>query len=45
MAKLKKTIALDEDLYTWALAQVKTKKYSSLSHIIQYALVKLRESS
>jgi Arc/MetJ-type ribon-helix-helix transcriptional regulator len=45
MPKLKKTIALDRDLYDWALEQIKTKKYSSLSHIIQYALVKLREGS
>lgn len=41
--KLKKTIAIDEDLYEWLLEKVKQKEFGSISHGIAKALVMLRE--
>lgn len=41
--KLKKTIAIDEDLYEWLLEKVKEKEFGSISHGIAKALVMLRE--
>lgn len=42
MNKLKKTIALDRDLYEWAIQQIKTKRYSLLSKpSLNLAMLKL----
>ncbi|MEM3710134.1 MAG: ribbon-helix-helix domain-containing protein [Nitrososphaerales archaeon] len=42
--KVKTSIALDEDLLAWIDEQVKTKRFASRTHCIEYAIVKLRES-
>lgn len=40
--KLKKTVAIDEDIYNWVMKKVKLKEYASLSHAIQKALLDLK---
>lgn len=40
--KLKKSIAIDEDIYKWVMQKVKRKEYASLSHAIQKALLDLK---
>ena len=40
--KLKKTVAIDEDIYEWVMQKVKLKEYASLSHAIQKALLDLK---
>jgi Arc/MetJ-type ribon-helix-helix transcriptional regulator len=42
--KMKTSIALDMDLISWIDDQVKTRKYASRSHCIEYAITKLKES-
>jgi Arc/MetJ-type ribon-helix-helix transcriptional regulator len=43
--KLKTSIALDEDLLRWIDQQIKTKRFATRTHAIEYALQKLKESS
>jgi Arc/MetJ-type ribon-helix-helix transcriptional regulator len=40
--KVKKSIALDRDLYDWVMKKIQTKEYSSLSHAVQKALLDLK---
>jgi Arc/MetJ-type ribon-helix-helix transcriptional regulator len=40
--KLKKTVAIDKDIYDWVMQKVKLKEYASLSHAIQKALLDLK---
>jgi len=42
LMKLKKTIAIDQDLYEWVMKKVKVKEYASLSHAVQKALLDLK---
>ncbi len=41
--KLKKTIALDKDLYDWLLEMVREHEFGSISHGVTKALILLRE--
>jgi Arc/MetJ-type ribon-helix-helix transcriptional regulator len=43
MPKLKVTITLDPELYTWIEQEVKKRRFASVSHAIEYALTRLKE--
>lgn len=42
--KKTKTITLNGSLLEWIQEQIKKKRFASVSHAIEYALTKLRES-
>ena len=42
LTKKKTSVSLDDDLLAWIQSKIKTKKFSSVSHAIEYALEKLR---
>jgi len=41
--KIKTSVAVDEDLLKWVDEMVKTKRFASRTHAIEYALQKLKE--
>ncbi|MHA1616208.1 MAG: ribbon-helix-helix domain-containing protein [Candidatus Njordarchaeales archaeon] len=41
--KIKTSIALDEDLLAWVDRLVKSKRFASRTHAIEYALQRLKE--
>jgi len=41
--KLKTSVALDEDLLKWIDKEIKTKRFASRSHAIEYAIESLRK--
>lgn len=44
MKKVKISVAIDEELLEWAREQVRMMKFRSVSHVLDYALLKLKES-
>lgn len=40
--KIKTSISLDEDILKWMDEQIATKRFRNRSHIMEYALEKLR---
>jgi len=44
MAKIKVCVTIREDFVKWVKQQVKTLRFASRSHAIEYALAKLIES-
>ena len=45
MPKAKTSIAIDPDLLKWIESQVKSKRFASRSHAIEYAVNELRKRS
>jgi Arc/MetJ-type ribon-helix-helix transcriptional regulator len=43
-AKLKTSVALDEELLKWVDDLIKTKRFANRTHAIEFALQHLRES-
>jgi len=43
--KKKVSVSIDEDLLLWAYSQIREKRFSSLSHAVDYALNELKKSS
>jgi len=43
--RVKISVTIDEELIKWAKEMVKTRKYRSVSHVIEYALDQLRKTS
>jgi Arc/MetJ-type ribon-helix-helix transcriptional regulator len=41
--KLKTSVALDEDLVKWIDKEIKTKRFASRSHTIEYAIESLKK--
>lgn len=41
--KLKTSIAMDEDLLEWIDSQIKTKRFATRTHAIEYAVQKLKD--
>jgi len=41
--KIKTSVAVDEDLLKWVDEMVKTKRFASRTHAIEYALQKLKK--
>jgi Arc/MetJ-type ribon-helix-helix transcriptional regulator len=41
--KLKTSVALDEDLLKWIDKEIKTKRFASRSHAIEFAIESLRK--
>ena len=44
MPKIKLTVTIDEELYTWLEKQVELKKFGNKSHGVEVALLKLKEA-
>jgi Arc/MetJ-type ribon-helix-helix transcriptional regulator len=44
VGKIKTSIALDENLLSWIDSQIKTKRFASRTHAVEYALERLRKS-
>jgi Arc/MetJ-type ribon-helix-helix transcriptional regulator len=42
MGKLKTSVSLDEELLKWIERKIKEKKFTSVSHAVEYALEQLR---
>ena len=42
-AKVKTSIALDEELLSWIDSMIEIKRFASRTHAIEYALQRLRE--
>ena len=42
--KVRKQVTLDDDLLKWVQEQIDKKRFASVSHAIEYALTKLKES-
>lgn len=40
--KVKTSVALDEDYLRWIEGQIKSKRFASRSHAIEYALAKVK---
>ena len=40
--KTKVSVSIDEDLLKWATAEVKKKRFASLSHAVNFALNELK---
>lgn len=45
MGKEKMSVSIDENLIKWIDSQIKTKRFASRSHGIEYALNQLKEES
>ena len=45
MVRRKISVTIDEELLEWARKQVESKRFRSISHVIEYALTKLKEKS
>lgn len=43
--KLKTSVALDEDLVKWIDKEIKTKRFASRSHAIEYAIERLKKEN
>lgn len=43
--KIKTSINIDEDLVKWIDSQIKTKRFATRTHAIEYALEQIRKSS
>jgi len=43
MVKLRKNVTIEDDLVRWVEAEIKKKRFASLSHAIEYALTKIQE--
>jgi Arc/MetJ-type ribon-helix-helix transcriptional regulator len=41
--KLKTSVAIDEDLLKWVDSEIKTKRFASRSHAIEYCLQNLKK--
>jgi len=41
--KKKTSISLDEEQLNWIDSQIKTKRFASVSHAVEYALERLRQ--
>ena len=44
MVKQKRTVSINEGLIEWVQTMIEKKEFASLSHAIQKALLKLKES-
>jgi len=44
MAKEKMSVSIDENLIKWLDSQIKTKRFASRSHGIEYALTQMKEN-
>jgi Arc/MetJ-type ribon-helix-helix transcriptional regulator len=44
MPKEKISATIDEDLLKWARSQVKSKRFASVSHALEYALNELKKA-
>ena len=44
MVRRKISLTIDEELLEWAKEQVKTGMFRSVSHVVEYALRKLKET-
>ena len=42
MGKRKTSISLDEDLLEWINKKIREKRFASVTHAIEYALVKIK---
>lgn len=42
-AKIRASVTLPPDLYDWALSQVESREYASLSHAVERGLMLLRD--
>lgn len=42
--KIKTSVALDEELLKWIDSQIKTKRFATRTHAIEYALEQLRKT-
>lgn len=42
--KIRRSITLDKELNAWIQEQIKQKRFKDVSHAIEYAVFKLRES-
>lgn len=42
--KIKTSVALDEELLNWIDSQIKTKRFASRTHAIEFALEQLRKT-
>ena len=45
MVKLRKNVTIDERLIEWVETQIEKKRFASLSHAIEFALMKLKEET
>ena len=43
MPRKKISVTIDEELLEWCRKKVESKRFRSVSHVIEYALLKLRE--
>ncbi len=43
--KKKVSVSIDEDLLSWVHSEIENKRFSSLSHAVDYALNELKKSS
>jgi Arc/MetJ-type ribon-helix-helix transcriptional regulator len=41
--KIKTSITIDPELYTWVQSKIETKEFSNLTHAIERGLILLRE--
>jgi Arc/MetJ-type ribon-helix-helix transcriptional regulator len=41
--KLKTSVAIDEDLLKWVDSEIKTKRFASRSHAIEYSLQNMKK--
>jgi len=40
--KVKRSVAIDKDIYDWVMEKVRRKDYASLSHAVQKGLLELK---
>ena len=45
MAKKRVSITIDEETLEWAKKMVETRRYRNLSHLFEYAVLKLKEET
>lgn len=43
LTKKKTSVSIDDDLLTWIRGKIKEKKFASVSHVVEYALARLKK--